>query len=244
MNKLQEVLTMNIVSIKQIALILFMTCFIQVLLPCQEHINLIPDNITVRRFTLNDQDQLEHVYGVSESLFYEDPSSVFDKLKTSSTLPRDKYGSYDAKMAVDGSLETAWVEGKDGPGTGEYIFCVFQASDYLYIFPGYGSSEKIWKLNNRVKKARITAYGLGVYTTTGAPEPVFNPMVEEFTVMFKDRYAYQGIPMGKYQCSRGGNWEKFWFVRIEILDVYKGTKYDDTCIAEIKSSEEIVADDY
>jgi len=234
-------------KMKNIMILFFILCFLcceSSSVPADDYINLVPDQVTVRKIDENDTSRLEEDFGITEFIFITDPDSVFDRSTATSFLTEDKYGSYDVSKALDNSLSTAWVEGAEGPGIGEYIFCVLKPGDFLYIFPGYGSSQKVWALNNRLKKAKVTVYGLKQYTTTGAPEVAFNPMAEEFLLTFQDAFGYQGIPVGRYlfDVNKWFYGSSFLFVAIQILDVYQGTKYDDTCIAEVKTGKRVNPD--
>ena len=60
---------------------------------------------------------------------------------------------YGPANALDGSMMTAWVEGTDGPGIGEWIRFDFGREVKLrriFIAPGYYKSPQIWQKNNRL----------------------------------------------------------------------------------------------
>lgn len=112
------------------------------------------------------------------------------------------------KLAVD----TPWVEGVEGSGIGEGFTIEKSPSGdiprYLLIINGYISYEKpyLYKENNRVKKIKIT--GLKSMKT------------RELDVL--DTPHPQTIDISFISISED--------IRIEIADVYKGLKYDDTCL--------------
>ena len=67
--------------------------------------------------------------------------------------------TYYASNAIDGKRSTAWIEGVDGPGLGEWIRFDFDREINLHrilIQPGYFKSPQIWAENNRL--ASVTAY--------------------------------------------------------------------------------------
>ncbi|MEI6874331.1 MAG: hypothetical protein WCL50_04280 [Spirochaetota bacterium] len=134
----------------------------------------------------------------------------------SSTLPdAKKPGHYAVDKVYDGDPRSAWVEGKDDDGIGEWIEFSMEppvAASEFRIMPGYFVSG-VWKENNRVKAAAIE-----VTDDTGA----------KFTLpaTFTDTMGQQriyGLPGGYRRISR---------LRLTITDVYRGTKYRDTAISD------------
>ena len=66
--------------------------------------------------------------------------------------------TYYAANAIDGKRSTAWIEGVDGPGLGEWIRFDFDREIKVHrilIQPGYFKSQSIWADNNRL--ATVTA---------------------------------------------------------------------------------------
>jgi hypothetical protein len=66
--------------------------------------------------------------------------------------------TYYPANAIDGQRSTAWIEGVDGPGLGEWIRFDFDREINLHrilIQPGYFKSPAIWAQNNRL--ATLTA---------------------------------------------------------------------------------------
>lgn len=61
--------------------------------------------------------------------------------------------TYYASNAIDGKRATAWIEGADGPGIGEWIRFDFDREITLHRIlwqPGYFKSPAIWNQNNRL----------------------------------------------------------------------------------------------
>ncbi len=140
----------------------------------------------------------------------------FAEVTASSFLPSDRYGSYAPYAAVDGLNETAWVEGVSGPGMGEWIQLTFPGTIELraLVFDvGFNKSADLFAKNNRIKSATV----------------VFSDG-ERTTVDFADARGPQEIAMVR---APGPNVETT-FVKIIIDEVYSGTTYDDTCLAEIQ----------
>jgi hypothetical protein len=65
--------------------------------------------------------------------------------------------TYYASNAIDGKRATAWIEGADGPGIGEWIRFDFDREINLHRIlwqPGYFKSPAIWNQNNRLATVR------------------------------------------------------------------------------------------
>lgn len=65
--------------------------------------------------------------------------------------------TYFAANAIDGKRATAWIEGADGPGIGEWIRFDFDREINLHRIlwqPGYFKSPAIWNQNNRLATVR------------------------------------------------------------------------------------------
>ncbi|MBF0290300.1 MAG: hypothetical protein HQM14_21000 [SAR324 cluster bacterium] len=123
---------------------------------------------------------------------------------------KKKLNAYWPPNLLDNDHTTAWVEGVKGKGVGESITFRFNAARnplFLLIQNGYGKSPTLFKKNGRVKSFLLT----GSDRTTQK-------------VHLKDIMEPQEIPLSL-------NAPVTW-IRLEILDVYSGSKYEDTCISE------------
>lgn len=119
--------------------------------------------------------------------------------------------TYSAGNLASFDLKTPWVEGTPGNGEGEAVF--FRLSDkYLFLFSGYISYDKpyLYEQNSRPKKIRITL--------------VDDPSRPEFIFNLEDTPNPQKL---EFPERMYGN------ARLEILEVYPGSKYEDTCIHAI-----------
>jgi len=130
------------------------------------------------------------------------------KITSSSTLHPSSH-KYSVKNIYDKTL-LAWVEGKKGNGIGEYVKFQFKKDiklSYFYIKNGYGHFN-YFKKNNRVKRMKISN-SKGFHTI----------------VTIRDSFDIQKVILPKL--ILGNN------LKFEILSVYPGTHYEDTCITEI-----------
>lgn len=129
-----------------------------------------------------------------------------------STVLAPQYGNtYGPENLVDEDLRTAWVEGVKGQGEGEYVVVdlggVHNVSA-LQIMNGYHKNRRLFEANSRVRRATIRF-------STGA----------ERTVNLSDSPGIQTIELGKVETK---------WVQFEIQAVYRGSKYADTAITELR----------
>lgn len=117
--------------------------------------------------------------------------------------------TYFAANAIDGKRTTAWIEGADGPGLGEWIRFDFDREITLHrilILPGYFKSPQIWAENNRLSSVTVQ------FSDGSSRE-----------LTFADRMDSQKIDIGTVRTR---------WVRFVIKGVYYGTD-PDTAISEI-----------
>ena len=147
------------------------------------------------------------------------------RITASRALPNTANNSYAAENAHDFSYETAWVEGVEGYGIGEFLTYEFPAVSpritRIIVVNGYVKSEKIWRANSRVKQLKVYK--------DDQPLALLN---------LKDIRADQSFSFDPIGHGDRADHEKLqtmpaWTLRIEIVDVYKGAKYDDTVLSEL-----------
>ncbi len=103
-----------------------------------------------------------------------------------------------------------WAEGEQGPGIGGYIDVEFErSSDKFYILNGYVdmTNRHLYKANNRLKTIKIDS-----------EDPPFSTVT-----VIKDVVQFHEIVLPQSTAK----------IHITIVDVYNGTKYDDTCITKL-----------
>lgn len=108
-----------------------------------------------------------------------------------------------------------WAEGVEGSGLNEYLNIEFKwGTDYIEVLNGYIDffDKEKYIQNNRLKTIKVES---------------FNPAFE-LEYSFEDFVAFHMVkfPMKTKQ------------VKITINSVYKGIKYDDTCISAIMAGQE------
>ncbi len=158
------------------------------------------------------------------------------KITSSSFLNNNP--SYKAENLYDNSFKTAWVEGVKDYGIGEFFeyyvnnYKYFKEDEFteefdsfiptiheIHLFNGYVKSEKTFKENSRIKKLKMYVDGkpwviLELADTTS--QQIFE-IPEINYLKFKNRKDYKDDLI----------------LRFEILEVYKGSKYQDTCLTEL-----------
>lgn len=105
-----------------------------------------------------------------------------------------------------------WVEGVDGSGIGEWLEVLFdEPRDEIIILNGYVDFKKpnLYKDNNRVKKFKVIPTDGGEHF--------------EKIIALEDIVKFQGFDLPR-ECKS---------VKLEILEVFKGNKWDDTAITGI-----------
>lgn len=114
------------------------------------------------------------------------------------------------EMAVDGDEVTSWQEGVEGPGIGETIYYKLdqeQPITYLTFKLGNWRNDKYFYGNNRPRTLTITLDDYSFQITFPAEQ-------REYVVQVDPPYPAS-------------------YIEYRIDDVYKGSSYDDTCIAEL-----------
>ncbi len=182
------------------------------------------------------QDETNNVYPDGKILVFAETAG-FDKVKWSFVTPSPNFNDHVGRVYKDCSSYlkeknkeytvdnlcnckpgTPWVEGVPGDGIGEG-FTIYNSGvnsaksfyrdyKYLLIMNGYISYKKpyLYKQNNRIKKIKVTGVKSGkskILDVLDTPHP--QTVDISFITEPED-------------------------IRVEIADVYKGTKYDDTCI--------------
>lgn len=200
-----------------------------------------------------------------QKLFMNDAKGSYSCSSELNPPPFNEFGEYGAHNLCDKDFSTAWVEGVEGNGIGESINIGIgnELKDYMFFVNGYQKTETLYYMNNRVKTARISLYA-GSYTIEGVWQTGINWDVlqfgEEKIIHFKDTFGIQrfdfpfdqkGVTkfkeqaMESYKKSHEKEIEKsdgylpvLYILHLEIMEVYKGSKWDDTCISDIWFSSE------
>lgn len=138
---------------------------------------------------------------------------VFKEITASSTLPAANSVTYFPENVADGDVHTAWVEGVLGNGENEWLmFSTDQPIKLssLLIKNGYTKNRDLYLKNNRIKTMKLE-FSDGTTQTLNIPDDYYE-------------LFYYTLPEEVYTS----------YVKCTIESVYKGTKYQDTCLSEMK----------
>ncbi len=204
-----------------------------------------------------------------ERLFFSDamgiPHMVSSELDA--VDPFEGLGKYGGHNLFDKNQSTAWVEGVEGPGKGEYCYLAIgqKFPEQMIIFNGYQKNDDLFTKNNRVKTIRLSLFAgftipgdvteIGMYfyvrkfgteevvdleDQSGSQEialPFEQTSVNEFAEISKKQFMedyktqLEEIKKNCPTCPTDPSFQ--FFLRVEILDVYKGSTWDDTCISDV-----------
>ena len=119
---------------------------------------------------------------------------------------------YGPHQVLDGYKSSVWAEGVDGPGYGESITLYFNSVytvKQLKIVNGLINSYDGYYKNNRVASVSIG----------------FSDGSSQIATLKDDETGYQVINLSQSMDTS--------YITLTINDVYRGYKYNDTCIAEV-----------
>jgi hypothetical protein len=135
-------------------------------------------------------------------------SLVSIEVTASSFLKESNHIYSPEKITFWGNLNYVWAEGVAGQGIGEKLFLKKNAISKLYILPGYVSIMRpdLFKKNSRPKKVKVSTKDKELY----------------FSLL--DKPVFQVLDFGSIINEE---------MTIEILEVYPGTQFEDTCISSI-----------
>ncbi len=143
---------------------------------------------------------------------------------------------YAASNLMDNDCRTAWVESKSDFDQKERIKipCSGWITQVL-IVNGFRKSEKTYYENNRVKRIALYVDGVKLGEMTFPDRPYchvdMSNILDEGELLNLNGDFFKENN-GKSMSNAGAFWPKE-NIEIEILEVYPGTKYNDTCISDI-----------
>ncbi|MDI7184549.1 NADase-type glycan-binding domain-containing protein [Leptospira santarosai] len=175
-----------------------------------------------------------------------------------STMSGQTPKQYSIDNVRDANFQTAWCTDKGSKG-GSIAFMgqtsasgmgvsYYHLEEYLknykykaklLIHNGYGKSEEAYYNNNRIKKAKLKIYETGMHEGDGGGKPYISKSPSLIAVKeleFGEKLGLQIFDLefdlkGRYGV-KGFSELKMFYV-FEIVEIYKGKKYDDTCISEL-----------
>lgn len=188
----------------------------------------------IDKYYINDLHNSSNIFDIlSNRLGYYNLANYDEKIRVMHSSSNND-NSYSVKNLFDGKRSTAWVEGTEGMGEGEFIELEIENFylSTLGIINGYTKSKETYLNNGRVKKMKVDTALLLENGEIQRFEKIFEL---EDTQDFKDLKGYEFLSLSElFSCEDiNPTTSKKLRMRITILDTYKGLKYEDTCISEI-----------
>ena len=142
---------------------------------------------------------------------------VFSKVTASSTAAASNGHSYEVSNAMDNDWETAWIEGKDDDGIGEYL--LFEADTPqtlkgIRLTNGF-TSDKYYTANNRITQVTIE-FSNGTKVTE---------KLEGYDKLFEEGEFGEITFDAPVETTS---------VKIIIDEIERGSRYKDSCISEVQ----------
>jgi len=161
--------------------------------------------------------------------------------------PADYYAPWKAN---DNNINTSWVEGRSNDGAREKLYLKVTGflNDFrpfkieMKIINGYATNSKLFKSNNRVKRAKLTVYEAKFDICGGYYSKRYGnvKLNKTKTILLKDSPDIQKFEIQINETKILKKLKKdtvhspiIFMIEFEILDVYKGKKFNDTCISEL-----------
>lgn len=146
--------------------------------------------------------------------------------RASTALAHQGPNRFDAKQVVDGKPFTAWCEGKEGAGLGEWVEVTLDPPEWVGlgpicgfdVIPGYAKTNRSYRANGAPTRVRVSSCARPGSGFEGS-------LVPDEPADFNRSLVYLPVPPGALDGERR-------CVRFEILDTRAGV-LDDTCISEI-----------
>lgn len=139
--------------------------------------------------------------------------------------------TYAAMNLTDGDPSTAWCEGTTGEGIGEAALVEWTGKPGgIEVRNGYARSADTFANNGRARRIEVIVLG------PGTALPVQGDVVEAVAVIARHEVDLadrnEGQPVALPPLPTGASPG---FVAIRILSVWPGTKWQDTCISELRA---------
>lgn len=156
------------------------------------------------------------------------------------------FGKYGSTNLSDNDPITCWAEGAKGNGSGEYVLLTIPDNiQTIKIRNGYQKNENIYYANNRPQKIELSlfpSYEPSGYVTESHNGFFIGEALAKTHIILEDKLGYQDVNTGfnwaaiNEELSHDNTFDKDRFVlKIKILDVYKGSKWNDACISDIQT---------
>jgi hypothetical protein len=165
------------------------------------------------------------------------PLSSIAKCQASSILKTDAINrfNYEPKNLFDNDLNTAWVEGAAGSGVGDWVEIQIAKNSYIEaigIINGYTKNEAIYNANNRIRKIRLYVEYIDGWSENAKPNRKESTDIVLAAKQFNELNRDVRAPFISWLADYGAG-DPIAKIRLTILEVAEGAKYNDTCISEL-----------
>lgn len=199
---------------KKIILITFaLSCFFA-FISCKEDKKNNPQNQNVENKTAEEKSEDENPWFMAQTDF-----APIENVSATSELVETQFAGdylYPPVNIVDGNFDNTWCEAdENGSGIGEALTIEFKepvSFDEIQIVNGFASKD-YYKKNNRVKSIQLT-------------QVAGKHFQQKEYVLEDDKPDWQSIKFDLPQTAQT--------IEIKITDIYKGEKYDDTCLDDVR----------
>lgn len=160
-----------------------------------------------------------------------------EHLASSFLVDNDDYFRYHTGAAFDGDLGTSWVEGRDDAGIGDSVLYRIPLLDEdgpfeISIFPGYGE-ERFFSRNNRLRRVRLEWYRGDIMDVPFGRGGPYLILQSSETLSVSNDFDWVTVPVPAEVVPQSPHQPPN-YLRIVIEQVYPGSDWDDTCIAEVR----------
>jgi len=177
--------------------------------------------------------------------------------RASSTL-EEQGQDYRMQNLFDGYAGSSWAEGNEGAGLGETLtLAIPHGADTIALVNGFARSADLFVKNNRVKEFTLIVergYSPSGYVTEQGPVLFTMPLSAPVNLPVKDTRQLQTLhlPLSWKEIDRKreimdrafeafslmegypGTYESYFLLDLQISAVYPGSRWDDTCLSEIR----------
>lgn len=159
---------------------------------------------------------------------------------------------YPPSNLFDSKYNTCWVSGSKKYNSTLFLKLPDLKDIIINIFPGYGKSEKLFLKNARPKKIRLSVYAAinpdgyvseieALYKSVKFPQEQMVHLSDSFGIqsisvtlsqedLFEFKNEIYDLFDSDFEMPPG---EECLILKLEIIDSYAGSKYDDVCISQI-----------
>lgn len=155
---------------------------------------------------------------------YRDEKVEISSVDVSSELPAENGKTYSGNNLTDGDYATVWAEGVSGTGEGESVTLHLSSPQPVFgvqICNGYTADADLYEKNGKVSKVRVD-FGEGTVLEQG---------VDGYGFEGADPETLAQMNLNRIELEAPVVTDT---ITITITGAEKGTKYDDTCISEIR----------